>query len=108
MSDKSLVPKIGAPFQGALGVKSSTFAPVDEARKAEKAAEDFEALLLKQMLGAMWQTVPGGGMYGSGTEGVFYRDMFNDGIAKEMAKGQGLGVKDILLRDMQRLQGQKE
>ena len=67
--------------------------------EVKKAAQQFEALLLQQMMKAMWRTVPKGGMLsGSNEEGMF-RDMLNESLADEISKGQGVGIKQVLERE---------
>lgn len=68
----------------------------------EKAATQFEALLLHQMLKEMWNTVPKDGLLSGGHEEELYRDMLNEGIANEIAEKQSIGVRDVLIKDMQR------
>jgi flagellar protein FlgJ len=82
--------KIGGP-RAVQGVKT-----------AEQAAQDFEALLLKQMLSEMWQTVPKEGMLEGGRAEEMYYDMFHENIANSIAEGGGIGIKEELLEDMKR------
>ncbi len=70
------------------------------AAKAEKASTDFEALLLQQMMAAMWETVPKGEMISNSNEEGMYRDMLNEAVAKEVAKGQGIGIKEVIYEDI--------
>lgn len=71
----------------------------------DKAAEDFEALLLQQMFTSMWSSVPEGGLLGGGNEAEFYRDMLNQELAKEVAHSQSIGLKKAFADDMTRLEG---
>ena len=71
----------------------------------DKAAEDFEALLLQQMFSSMWSSVPEGGVLGGGNESGFYRDMLNQELAKEVAHSQSIGLKKAFADDMARLEG---
>lgn len=82
----------------AKDAKSSSKA--DSPGEAEKAATDFEALLLHQMLQAMWSTVPSEGMLGGSREEDLYRDMLNDALSKQIAEGQSIGIKEVVLRDL--------
>lgn len=68
----------------------------------ERAATDFEALLLQQMLQSMWNTVPQSGMLTGSREESLYRDMLNEQIAQSMASGRGLGIKDMIAREMEK------
>lgn len=66
-------------------------------KEIEKAATGFEALLLHQMIKSMWSTVQSEGMMGEDSnQAQIYRDMFNQSIADEVAKGEGIGVKAFL------------
>jgi len=78
-----------------LGAKASE-------TEIERAATDFEALLLQQMLQSMWNTVPQNGMLTGSREETLYRDMLNEQIAQAMASGQGIGIKDMIARDMRK------
>ena len=73
-----------------------------EAEKIEKAATDFEALLLQQMLKTMWSSMTSseGGVLASGQEQEFYRDILNEQVAKDIAEKQSLGIKQIVAADM--------
>jgi flagellar protein FlgJ len=77
----------------------------NRAEKLDKAAEDFEALLLQQMMQSMWSSVPSGGMFAGGKEEEFYRDMLNQQLASEIAHSQSLGIKQMLSDDMKRQEG---
>jgi len=69
---------------------------------AEKAATDFESLLLQQMIQSMWNTVPEGGLLSGSREEELYRDMLNQQVAQHMAETQGLGIKDIIVEEMKK------
>lgn len=69
--------------------------------KAREAATQFEALLLQQMLQSMWSSVPKDGLLGSNEEDT-YRDMLNEALAKEIADGQGIGIRDVICEEMEK------
>ena len=68
----------------------------------EKAATQFESLLLHQMLGAMWETVPKDELFGESQADSFYRDMFNEALSQSIAEKQSIGIKDEILKDFRR------
>jgi flagellar protein FlgJ len=70
----------------------------------EKAATQFEALLVGEMVKSMWATVPSEGILSGSNEEEMYRDMFNDALAQNIAEGPGLGIKRVVMEDMQRLE----
>ncbi len=84
------------------GTKKTASAAVDT--KTNEAARDFEALLVKEMLESMWATVPSqGGILGGSKEEEYYRDMLNQGLAKNIADGAGIGIKDVIYKDIKKL-----
>lgn len=85
--------------------KQSTLAGTETPEKLregrEKAATQFEALLLQQMLQSMWKTVPKSeeGLSGSREEEL-YRDMFTETVAQDIAEKQSFGLKEAVLGEM--------
>jgi flagellar protein FlgJ len=79
-----------------------------EKAKAEKAATDFESLMLHQMLNEMWKTVPKDSLLGGSNEEAQYRDMYTEALAKEIAEKQSIGVKDVLMKDFEKNAKKKE
>lgn len=66
----------------------------------EKATGGFEAMLVRQMLNAMWQTVDSNGILGEESNAsAIYRDMFNEALADTISEGRGIGVKDFLRKE---------
>ena len=66
--------------------------------KAVKAAIDFEAMLIKQMLNTMAKSLDGEGFFGTQTGADFYNDMFINEVSQMMAKKQSLGLAEQILR----------
>lgn len=63
-------------------------------------AEQFEALLLQQMLKSMRAANLGDDVLG-GEQTQFYQEMFDQQIAQHLAAGRGLGIADLMVRQMQ-------
>jgi Rod binding domain-containing protein len=91
--------------QGAVDTGKSNVA--GDTKKVDEAARNFEALLLHQMLKSMWESVPAGGLFGDSNEAQMYRDMFNEALADSISEGQGIGVRDMVAKDLKRLEGYK-
>ncbi len=89
------------------GVKTDKSAEAGQSKEIDKAARDFEALLLHQMLKSMWESVPAGGLFGGSNEADMYRDMFNEALADSVSEGQGVGVREMVAKDLKRLEGYK-
>ena len=82
--------------------------PQTEDAKMRDAATQFEALLLQQMFGAMWQAVPKDGVLGASREEELFQDMFREALAGEAAKTQSIGIKDVILKEMQQEKGRPQ
>ena len=48
----------------------------------------------------MWATVPQGQLLSGSHEETMYRDMLNEAVADSIAQGKGIGVKDVILKDL--------
>ena len=72
-----------------------------------QAATQFEAMLLQQMLKSMWATVPNDGIFGGSREEEYYRDMLTEGLAETIAEQQGIGIRDVIIRDIERLENRE-
>ena len=64
------------------------------------AAKQFEAMFTKQLLKSAHDAKLGDDLMG-GDQGEFYQDMFDNQIAQTMAQGRGLGIADLLVRQLQ-------
>lgn len=62
-------------------------------------AKQFEALMLQQMLKSMRAASLGDDVMG-GEQTQFYQDMFDAQISQHLAAGRGLGVADMLVRQL--------
>ncbi len=80
------------------------------AKKAQidEASTQFEALLLHQMFQSMWSTVPEEGILSGSREEEYFRDMFTQGLADTVAKGKGIGVKEVVAKEMYKAEGRRK
>jgi peptidoglycan hydrolase FlgJ len=76
--------------------------PVGPPRAAEirQAAQEFESLVLQQMLRTMRQASSLGGGFLQGSGERVYRDLMDEELARVLARGGGLGLADMLARDL--------
>lgn len=81
----------------------ATRKPEPLSKNPEAAAQQFEAMLLKQMIDSMWSTVPKEGLLSGSSEESMYRDMLNEALASSISEGKGIGVKDVILKDINKL-----
>jgi flagellar protein FlgJ len=62
-------------------------------------ARQFESLFTNMMLKSMRSASEGDPLFGS-DQADFYQDMFDQQLAVELGKGRGLGLADMLLRQL--------
>jgi Rod binding domain-containing protein len=78
--------------------------PAGQEDKARQTAEAFEAMFLTQMLGHMTSGIPVDPAFGGGPGEKAFRSMLNDEYAKSIAKQGGVGIADVIYREILRLQ----
>lgn len=78
----------------------------DEAarEKARKAAKDFEAVFISQMLEQMDKGIKSDGMFGGGHAEDVNRSMLNQEYGKIIAQRGGIGISDAVFNEMLKLQ----
>jgi len=84
-------------FQGLADLRRMAREEAPEA--ADAAARQFEALFIQMMLKSMRDAMPADS--GMDSDQVrFYREMFDQQIALEMSRGEGIGLRESLLREL--------
>lgn len=99
MSVDALGPSHYTDLQGLNTLRAQARAQDPEALRAT--AKQFETLFTKMMLQSMRDARLGEDIFGS-SAGDMYQSMFDDQIALEMSRGQGIGIADMLLEQLQR------
>ncbi|MES9875553.1 MAG: flagellar assembly peptidoglycan hydrolase FlgJ [Candidatus Sedimenticola sp. 1PA] len=84
-------------FQGLGALKAQ--AVNDEKGSLDEVAKQFEALMMQQMLKAMRQASQGEGLFDS-EQSLFYRDMYDQQLAIHLAESGGLGMADVIKRQL--------
>jgi flagellar protein FlgJ len=69
-----------------------------------KAAQEFEAYFVQQLLSQMRKAIPSGGLLHSRGEDMF-RDLMDEQLGKDIAQGHGFGLSDSLYRQLSLEQG---
>ena len=67
---------------------------------ARRAAEDFEAFFVSQMLENMFKGVKTDGMFGGGQGEDAYRPLLFQEYGKIVAKQGGIGIADAVMREL--------
>jgi flagellar protein FlgJ len=88
-----------ADFQGLASLKHE--AKTQDPAALKEAAKQFESLFTQMLLKSMREAnrTFGDSMFG-GDQGEFYQDMFDDQMAVHLAQGRGLGLADMLIRQL--------
>jgi peptidoglycan hydrolase FlgJ len=90
-----------ADFQGLAALKNDAKEQAPAALK--EAARQFESLFTQMLLKSMREANKSFGedsLFGS-DQGEMYQDMFDDQIAMQLSKGKGLGLADMLVKQLQ-------
>lgn len=86
-----------ADFQDLVALRAD--ARKDSPGALAKVAAQFEALFTQMLLKSMRAASLGDGMFDS-QQSDFYRDLFDQQVATEMSNGKGLGIAEILVRQL--------
>jgi flagellar protein FlgJ len=74
-------------------------ARADDPSALREVARQFESIFTKMMLDGMRKASFGDPLFGS-DQGDMYQDMMDDQLAIEMSQGKGLGLADMLIRQL--------
>lgn len=67
---------------------------------AKRAADEFEAIFISQMLKSMSVGVKTDGMFGGGQSEEIYKDLMNEELGKVMTNKGGIGMSDAIYREI--------
>jgi len=79
-------------------------ASAGDAGSLRKAAENFESQFISQMLGHMFKGIKSDGMFGGGQAESMWRDFYVEEVGKVIARNGGIGVADVVERQLIQLQ----
>ena len=92
-------------FSGLAALKKS--AKADDPDTLRAVAKQYEGLFARMMIKSMRDAVGKDPIFGSDEE-TSYQEMYDDQLSLEITKGKGLGLADMLVRQLQKLgAGQK-
>jgi len=96
-------PLKGMPLLNPASFEAAKFnAPgADGAAEIEKAGKQFESLLLHQMMKSMSSGTSENSILGSKDEEL-YRDMFNQSLADSISEGEGIGIKEVITKELKK------
>ncbi|MFQ5754087.1 MAG: rod-binding protein, partial [bacterium] len=76
--------------------------------KLKKAAQDFEAIFVAQILHNMQRSISASSLFGEGIAGDIYKSMFDENMAQAIASKNGLHLSDIIIKSLQKTESQQE
>ena len=80
----------------------SKYGKEKEKKRLRQVSEDFEALMINQMLKEMRKTVDKSGLIDGGMAEQIFEDMLYDEYAKEFSKTKTFGLADIIYNQMEK------
>ena len=70
----------------------------------QKAAQDFEAVLLNMVIKEMWKTIPKSDLFEKNSSSEIYEGLKHSSLSEEMAKNGGIGIAKVLARQLSKEQ----
>jgi Rod binding domain-containing protein len=77
---------------------------IDNNQKIREVAENFEAFFLGQMLQPMFSSIEPAKPFGGGHAEKIWKSLMVDEVGKSMAKNGGIGIADMIQRDLLKMQ----
>lgn len=74
--------------------------PTPPRSQLERAAAMLEGVFLRQLLKVMRETVPESPLFGENLGQSVYTQMFDEAVAEEVSRGEGMGLRPILLAQL--------
>jgi flagellar protein FlgJ len=75
-----------------------------EEKELKALAQQFESIFMNQLMKSMRETLPKEGLLSSFSVDM-YESMFDQEVAGEMSKGRGMGLADVLYKQLSRMNG---
>jgi Rod binding domain-containing protein len=72
--------------------------------EVRRAAEEFEAVFLNQMLAPMFEGIQTDGLGGGGMGEEIFRPMLIERYAQSLTQAGGIGIADSIIRELMRMQ----
>ena len=80
----------------------SKFGQIDSEKDMEKVARDFESIFVNKLFESMRKGVPKSGLLDSSAMKM-YQSMMDQEMAKLMSVGKGMGIGEMVYKDLSRL-----
>jgi Rod binding domain-containing protein len=79
-----------------------------EKKRLKKACNDFEAMFIANMLKEMRKSIPKSGFLESSSGSDIYRSMMDQKVAEKIANDKGLGIGEMLFKQLRRYNSQDQ
>jgi len=86
------------PTQGGKKAGSSED-PNAQDLQLRKACQNFESLFLSEMMKTMRRSLPDAGLFGDGLGKSYFTQLFDDELATQISRTQGVGIAETLYRE---------
>jgi len=94
-----------APLDPVSQTSARSAPPPDDAVQFHRAAQDFEAIFIQTLLRTMRESIGQKGVFPRGNALKIYESVQDQELARAMARGGGMGLADLLVRDVTRRMG---
>ncbi|MBW8880094.1 MAG: rod-binding protein [Asticcacaulis sp.] len=107
MDTNQLLTLQAAQNQASAGVQARIASAATQPNGAHNAklGKDFEAMCLSNLLSPMFEGLETDGPFGGGQAESAMRSFYVDAIAKNMAQRGGIGISDMMQKQLLKLQG---
>ncbi len=89
--------QINSALADLQSIKNKSKYSEEDLEKLKKVAQDFEAILVNQVLKSMRKGMPKSELFGEGVASEFYTGMFDENIAKAVASKGGFHLADTII-----------
>ena len=90
--------------RGGPSLDTEALARSRDPEAVRRAAEDFEAVFLSQMLAPIFATIKTDALFGGGPSEDIYRSLLVEEYGKSIAKSGGIGIADQVQREILAIQ----
>ena len=91
-----------SPFLLVFAGNQSKFGQIGSEKDMEKVARDFESVFVNKLFESMRKGVPKSGLLDSSAMKM-YQSMMDQEMAKLMSKGKGMGIGEMVYKDLSQL-----
>jgi peptidoglycan hydrolase FlgJ len=89
-------------------IDAPTALPAAQMDELRRTAQEFESMVLRELLGPMFEPLDTDGLGGGGAGERMFRPMLVGEYAQGMAARGGIGLADLVLAELVRLQGAQQ